>query len=193
METQQEMVGIKAILENEGSLFGISAAQHSLWKGAQYSCQDGKLTFAKLNEAIGNAVNTGGLEGDVCVFVNPRSWATLLTDEAALRRHVGSDMAGGEVKKGADKIKYYAQNGVVEIVPSTTVKENEAYVLRLEDWYRFGSADLSFKVPGSGDSDNLIFPLQSQTGYAFRSFASQCVLCCAPAKSILIKDINDEA
>ena len=190
MESDLEAPGIQKILTNSGTLFEISAATYSLWKGTEHDVSNAKFDFDELQDAIAAAVNRGGLDGDVTCFVNPRTWSTLLQDEAGQRRHTGQ-MKGGEVKVGADNIRFYGQAGSVEVVPSTMCKENEAYILNMESWYRFGSADLSFKVPGA--NDDLIFPLQNQTGFAFRSYASQCVFCCMPAKSIYVKNIDDEA
>lgn len=196
MENSLEMPGIHKILENAGSLFGISAATYPLWKASSYAAYSsgttaGKLTFAKIQAAIGVAVNRAGLDTDVVVLCNPRSWTSLMTEQAALRDY-DSSYKSAAYENGSRAIKFYGQAGMVEIKPSRHIKEGFAEVLDLDTWSRFGSADVSFKVPGMNDED-LIMALPNQTGFAFRSYSSQCVLCSAPARNVLITDINDEA
>lgn len=195
-ESSLEMVGMFKILQNTGTLFDISAATYPLWKGTLYNSYQpggttpGRLTFAKLTEAVGQGVNRAGLDSDVMCVVNPRSWTTLLTEQAALRNY-DSSYSSASLEQGSKTIKFYGQAGYVEIKPSRHMKEGYALVLDKDNWSRFGSAEVSFRIPGM--DQELIIPLENQTGYAFRSFGSQCVLCSSPARSILIININDES
>lgn len=194
-ESTLEVAGVFKIMQNTGSLFNISATTYPLWKGTEYNAYStgttaGKLTFAHVTGAVGQAVNRGGLDSDVTVICNPRSWTSLLTEQAALRDHDASYKPAA-FEQGAKAIKFYGQAGYVEIKSSRHMKEGHAMVMAKEDWSRFGSAKVSFKVPGI--DGELIIPLENQTGYAFRSFGSQCVLCSAPARSVLISNINDES
>jgi hypothetical protein len=194
-ENSLEMPGVFKIMQNTGSLFGISAATYPLWKASSYAAYStgttaGKLTFAKVTAAIGVGVNRAGLDTDVTVVVNPRSWTTLLTEQAALRS-IDQSYNPQQAEQGMKSIKFYGQAGLVEIKPSRHMKEGFATVLDLDTWSRFGSAEVSFKVPGM--DMELIVPLENQTGFAFRSYGSKCVLCNCPARNILITDINDEA
>lgn len=185
-----ELQGINSILATVGVLFGIDNTKFSLWKATQYNA-NGKITFQKLQDAVAQAVNRAGLDTDMTVLVNPRSWQTLLVEQAALRMYDSSYKAS-EVENGSGKIVFHSQNGKLEIMPAGRVKENEAYILSKDSLSRFGSAELSFKVPGSGE-DELIKPLENQTGYAFRSYASDCIFCSMPAINVLITGVNDES
>lgn len=195
-ESSLEMIGMFKIMQNTGTLMEISAATYPLWKGTSYNAYQpggttpGRLTFAKVTEAVGQAVNRAGLDSDVLCIVNPRSWTTLLTEQAALRSYDQS-YSPASVEQGSKSIKFYGQAGYVEIKPSRHMKEGHALILDKDNWSRFGSAEVSFKIPGM--DQELIVPLENQTGYAFRSFGSQCVLCSAPARSVLISNINDES
>ncbi len=81
-----EMMGIESILTASGTLFGINTAQYPLFKGNVVDFGQKKATLARFSEAIADAVNGGGLEGDVVVYLNPRSWNTMATTEAGLRQ-----------------------------------------------------------------------------------------------------------
>ena len=77
-----EMAGLKKIITNTGSLFGISAAQYDLWKGNSVQTT-GQLTMSKVLSAVSRAVQRG-LDTDATVMVNPSTWADLASNLAAL-------------------------------------------------------------------------------------------------------------
>lgn len=185
-----DMTGINNIMSSAASLFGISTSEYSLWKGNVVPLGDKKFTLERLQSGIADAVNVGGLEGDLDCYVNPRTWATLVTTESGLREY-DSSYKGEKATNGFKAIEFYAQNGMVKIKAHRYVKEGEAYCLHLPDWSRSGSAEVSFTVPGI--DKEIIFPLENQAAMAFRSYSDQYVFCHAPARSILFTGINDES
>jgi len=190
MAEAKDMVGIHKILANTGSLFGISTSAYSLWKGSRSTLASTKLTLGRIQDVIANAVNRGGLDGDVVAYVNPRTWATMVTTEAGARRYDGSYKTS-EFDNGAEAITFYHQTGKSIIKSHRFVKEGQSFLLHQADWSRSGSAEVSFTVPGI--DKEIIFPLENQAAMAFRSYADQYIFCNAPAKSILVDGINDEA
>jgi hypothetical protein len=191
MTTSSDMIGIVNILTNTGSLFGIQTGSYDLWKGNVYDCNNGKLTLDILQKAAALAVNRGGLDGDLVVYMNPRSWARLSSSEAALRMYDES-YSPGEAESGFETLKFHTQTGTLFVKAHRFIQEGLAIALHLDDWSRSGSAEISFKVPGMNDGE-LMFPLQNQNGYAFRSYSDQYIFCHGPAKSILFTGIDDEA
>lgn len=185
-----DMIGVNSILSNTGSLFGISTSNYSLWKGNQVALGNVKFTLERLQTGIANAVNVGGLDGDLNCYVNPRTWATLVTTESGLRKYDDSYKAS-MAENGFQAIEFYAQNGKVRVNAHRHVKEGEAYCLHLPDWSRSGSAEVSFTVPGI--DKEIIFPLENQAAMAFRSYSDQYMFCHGPARSILFTGINDES
>jgi len=191
MELNQESIGVKSILTNSSTLFGISTSAYSLWKGNNVALSSVKFTFDRLNTGVSAAVNRGGLESDLYVYVNPRTWGTLINTEAG-RRQYDDSYTPGEVKNGFEAIVFHSQNGKCIIQSHRMVKEGDAFGLSLQDWSRSGSAEIGFTVPASG-SGEVIFPLENQAAYAFRSYSDQYLFCHAPAKSIVFTGINVEA
>jgi len=184
-----ECVGIQKILTTRGTLFNINNLRYELFQGNHYPVT-GKLTLPKVNLAVAIAVNQGMLEEDVDLYVNPRSWATMGGDEAALRAY-DSSYDKSKAEAGFTDLVYYSQNGKLTVKAHRMVKEGDAFALCLPYWTRSGSAQQSFKVPGS--NVDLIFPLENQAGYAFRSFSDQYVFTAGPCKSIYFSGINDES
>lgn len=190
-ESSKDMVGIQKILStSSGNLFNISTTSYSLWKAVNYSVS-GLLTLSKVQLAVAQAVNRGGLAGDLKCYVNPRTWAKMVATEAGLRVYDKSyEKAAAE--NGFESITFYTQAGKIEFVPHRCVKEGDGFALFLPSWSRSGSAEVSFSVPGA-PSDQLIFPLENQSGYAFRSYSDQYIFCNQPALNIYFSGINDEA
>ncbi len=138
-------------------------------------------------------MNGGGLEGDVDVYVNPRTWSTLSNTEAGLRAYDKS-YDPSKAQNGFTDIEYFTQTGKLTIKSHRKVKEGDAFVLLLETWKRSGSAQVGFRVPGMNVGEGeLIRPLENQAGYQFKSYADEYVFCWAPAKNIYIKGIDDTA
>ena len=180
-----EFAGLHKILTNTGSLFGISAATYNLWKGNEFSAGSAALSFQKLQDAIARAVEKG-LDGDVYVLVNPKTWADLLNDQASLRRY-DSSYKSDSAENGAKQIRFHGQNGLIEIIPSIYVKEGYSYVISMDEMIRVGSSDVTFRRPGRGDE--FFRELENHAGYELRAYTDQALFCFAPGKNVLIKDI----
>lgn len=181
-----EFPGIhKIITQQSGTLFNINVADYNLWKGNEYSAGSAALSFTKMNLAAARAVEKG-LDGKLLAIVNPRGWANMLSDQAALRQYDQS-YSSVQLEQGSRAIKFFSQNGEIEIEPSIYVKEGYAYLLSLEDWYRVGSTDMTFKRPGQGDE--FFRDLENSAAYELRLYSDQAVFCCAPGRNTIIKDI----
>lgn len=190
MQSANDYIGINKIMTTSGTLFGVDNSLYSLWQGNSIPCSSQKFTMGLLQTGVAQAVNKGGLEGDLRVYVNPRTWATLTTTEAGLRVYDKS-YSKSEADNGFESVTFYTQAGKAEVMPHRCVKEGEAYALHLPTWSRSGSAEVSFSIPGM--NQEVIFPLQNQAGYAFRSYSDQYVFCHQPALNMVFTGINDEA
>jgi hypothetical protein len=182
------MAGVHKILTNTGSLFGISAATYTLWKASTYAAGSAALTQAKIGAAIAQAV-AKGLDEELLLLVNPKTWNNLLTDQAALARHTGKDIKGG-VSNGAQAIELFSQNGKVTIEPSIYVKEGMAFGLCVDNWQRIGASDVTFNTPGAA-SGEVFFHLPTKAGFEVRAYTNQAVFCEAPGKNFIITGITN--
>lgn len=188
-----ENPGIQYILSRSGSLFGINNSTYPLFKGSTYAVGAAKFSLAKLQAGIAVAVGGAGLEGDLLVLVNPRTWANLGTTEAGLRVYDNS-YSPEQAKNGFKALEYYSQNGKCTIVSHRCVKEGDAFALKTETWKRSGSAQIGFKVPGmEGQAGQLIRELENQAGYKFQSYTDEYMFCYQPGHNIYFSGINDEA
>jgi len=181
-----EFPGVHYILNPSSAvLFNINTSDFQLFKGNTYSASSGALSFNKLNLAAARAIEKG-LDGKLLALVNPRAWANMLSDQAALRKYDGS-YSRQRMENGAEKLVFHSQNGELEIEPSIYVKEGYAYLLSIDDFMRVGSTDMTFRRPGQGEE--FFRDLENSAAYELRLYTDQALFCQAPGRSVLITDI----
>lgn len=180
----KEFVGIhKMLTEKVNPIFGIPTDQYSLWSG-NVSDAAGALTFAKISKAIAASVSKG-LEGKLTLFINPKAWSDLLTEQTAQRTFHEGGMS--EYSNGAESIKFHSQNGLIEIVASTFVKEGYAYGLDLAVFSRIGSSDVSFEVPGK--PGQYVERLESANAIQLLTYSDVALFCEALGVNIVLTGI----
>lgn len=186
----KEFAGVhKIITTSTGTLFGISVTDYNLFKGNSYSASSAALSFSKLNKAATRGVEKGQ-QGKLVAMVNPRGWADMLNDQAALRKY-DSSYSKKKMDNGAEALEFSSQNGLIEIHSSTFVKEGYAYLLSMDEFMRVGSSDVTFKRPGRGDEFFLDRP--DSMAYELRLFTDQALFCSAPGRNTLITAIVNAA
>lgn len=184
-----EFAGLHKILSNSGVLFGIDASQYGLWKGNSYSAGSASLSLAKIERALSLPV-AKGLQDDVVVYMNPRTWDDMLVEQTALRKF-DSSYDPKTMESGAKALKFHGQNGIISIESSIYVKEGYAYVICLKDFEKVGSSDISFERPGM--EGKFFRDLDSAHGYELRCFADVALLCKAPGRQVIITAIVNTA
>jgi hypothetical protein len=180
-----EMVGIDGIITNTSTLFGIDASVYSLWKGNVISAGTAALTMDKVINGISIAQGFG-LNEKVCLYVNPKTWNNLNGELAGNRRYDGSYQRKGE--NGFMNIEYYSQNGGIEVVSHSYIKEGEAFCIPKSKWKRLGAQDISFNTPGRG-KEEIFRQLNDNAGYEYRTYSNQAIFCSHPARNIKFTDI----
>jgi hypothetical protein len=183
-----EFIGVdKMLTETSGDIFGVSTATHSLWRGNTFAV-GGALSFTKISQGIALAV-AKGVSGTLSLFINPSTWSDLLTEQTAQRIFVEGGMI--EYSNGAKNIKFYSQNGDVEIISSAFVKEGDAFALDINSFLRIGSKDLSFEHPVK--KGQFIEPLESSSGYQLIAYCDSSLFCTALGRNIKFTGIVNSA
>lgn len=183
------MVGMKKILTNTSVLFGIDAARQPLWKGNVIDLQGKRFNLKAVFTGVSNAVNAGGLTEPMDILVNPRTFGQIANDESSFRKY-DSSYKSADAVNGFEAIEYYAANGVNRILASPNVKEGDVFGIVKQHWRFSGSQLPAFKI--NGLDQQVIWPLQNQAGFGFRSYADCYLMCRMPARQILWKNANDE-
>lgn len=180
-----DMAGLKKIITNTGSLFGISAADYSMWKGTSYSAGSAALTHSKLQEALSKAANKGLME-EVCVLVSPKTWASLCADQAALRMF-DSSYSASKGENGFESLKFHSNNGPCEVVSHPMVKDGDGFILPLDSAVRIGSVDLTFALGGRGDE--FFQYVANKNAFELQCMSDQAVFLERPAHAVYVSGI----
>lgn len=179
-----EMTGLYKIINNATDLFGIAGATYEQWQGNTYSAASAQLTFQKVQDAVAD-LNGRGLEEDVTVLVNPKTYAKLNSELAGARLLDSSyDKKKGE--NGVEAITFYGANGAIEIVAHPYMKESFAMIMPMNHVYRIGSTEPTFQpVPGT----DMVFHQSTTAGVEVRVYTDQAVFCDAPSYCSLVTGI----
>lgn len=179
--------GLDAILSNTGDLFGINAADYSLWRSNVYDAVAGPLDIGKLQNAISRA-NVRGLMEDVTVLTSQYSWTDLLNTLGSARRY-NDKLPTKEFESGSNSIKFYSTNGVMEIVPHPMVKAGDTFIVPMNRCMRIGSTDITFRLPDAGP-DRFVRQLTDQAGFEIRNYFDQGLIITHPARCVKITNIT---
>lgn len=179
-----ELEGLKKIMSNTGTLFGIDAAKYGMWAGNTFPV-GGKLTFSKILAAVELAGNKG-LEEDVDLFINPGAFAGVLADIEAARVY-DSSYSNKRIEAGAKELVAHTHTGHIRIIPSPYVKEGDAFMIVLKDFLRVGSTDVTFKRPGS--SESFFKDMEKAAGVELRCYTDQTLFCERPSRQVLLTGI----
>ncbi len=185
-----EMAGMKKIMTNTGSLFGISASTYDLWRGNIVTIT-GQLTMAKVLSAVSKPVGRGGLDEDVVLLVNPLTWADLAANLAALRRFDGS-YSKSKSENGSKELEYYSQNGSIKIVSYNIVKEGDFFIFPVAKVLRIGARELSLNDP-TRPAEEIFFTIPGKAGVGLRAYTNQAIFIEAPAMTVYGSGITNSA
>ena len=182
----KEMTGLHGILANTGSLFNISASSYSLWASTVSSAGSAAATFNKVKAAVALAV-AKGLDEDVVLLLNPKTWDNILSDLSALRRFVEKQGKGTSYEIGSENIVFYAQNGKIELVSHPMVWEGYAYGITPDSWKQLGASPFTFETPGYGGQ--IFTQLAENAGFEVRSYSHSAIFCEMPGRQFYINNI----
>ena len=187
----KEMVGLTAIQQNTGNLFGIDASTTGLWKANQFPA-NGNLTADKLNDAVAQAVNVGALDENVTCMVNPYTWSKLMNTALTVQRRIDDSYSPKIIANGTRELEFVSQNGTMEIVAHPYVHQGVAHILPFNQLVRVGSSELkllSNSGRGSNNVGDLLWPITDTVNYQIKSWTNQAVMIKEPAKTVLITGI----
>jgi hypothetical protein len=190
--TKNEFIGVHAISEEAVNLFGIANANEPLFQGSIVDvgtlATPVVLSQAKIEEGISSMVEKGLMEEEVCVYVNPKQWDDLLSEQDA-KRVLDSSYSSSKHQSGARQIEFFGQNGTIVIKASTFVKQGYAYIISEKDLKRIGSTEVTFKRP---DGEEFFKLLEGKHGVEMRCMTDQALFTSRPSSICQLRYIKAE-
>lgn len=173
--TWNEMIGLKKILSNTGSQFGIDASTATVWRGNTYA-SSGVPSTALFQKAAVKPANRGCMSKLLAV-VPTKAWSEMNIDEAALVRRTQGEADG---VSGLDGLRLRAANGELEILPSPFIKEGDYFLLPMDEMVRGGALDVSFSL----DGERFFQWVPGYSGYELQAMCDQFIFCNKPSHGL---------
>lgn len=189
-----EMVGLHNILANQGTLFGINGANYSVWQGNVYGVGGVAFSYAAVLAGLNQAVSKG-LDGDIELLVSFNTFQSMNADISMLKdntsaigaRIIDSSYNSKMQEIGTRAIRFFYQNGVVDVIASGYVKQGYAYAFKREDYSRIGSRDLSFEIPGR--PGEFVLDVQDYAMVEWRCYTDQSLFTTNPSHGVIFTGI----
>ncbi|MEK9722399.1 MAG: hypothetical protein VW405_02790 [Rhodospirillaceae bacterium] len=178
--------GVKAILQNTGSLFGINAGTYPFWQAETYSAGSASLTIQMLQN-IGARLSRNGLDKGGKVFVAPETFADLVTELQDHDRYVNP--SGDAKQSGLYTMTIKSACGPLEVICYKWQQQGFAWVIGNGTGKRVGSTDLTFSLPGTNNRFHV--ELESTAGVQFRIFTNQAPILTVPYHCAIITNIQN--
>lgn len=181
------MSGIRQILTNTGSLFGIDASTASVWQANTLNCGSTQLTFGKVQQGVGLA-NSRGLAKDVVLLVSQATYANF-NDEQSGARYYDTSYNDKEAKNGSRTVKYIGANGIIEVVAHPLVRQGEAYLFPVEETEVIGATDgVVMNLPGM-NVDNFLVQVSNSDAFEVRNYVQQALLLRTPSWGTIFTNV----
>jgi hypothetical protein len=142
--------GLMALVKTtSGTLFNLANVDNYDTFQAQQLTITGNLSFSNLMQLDMATVNYG-MNVDKSVFVAPRVWAEIATDQAALRRE-DSSYSKTKATRGSKAVEFESGSGAtLELIAHPYMRENEAGMFAFDEIRLVGSTLPTFGLPGIG-------------------------------------------
>lgn len=195
--TYTEFMGLDAITTEATTLFGISAATYSLFRGNSASAS-GPLTATNILNALLDSIGKG-LNEDVVLICSNKAFQGLVNPLIDPKASAGSTnvqvgatklnrSAGSVLEVGSSSAKILGSQGMIEVVPHLYCKDGEAFAFPKSALKRVGATDVTFNLPGRGDEFFLHVP--DAAGFELRAYSNQALFTPTPAKLTKITAIS---
>lgn len=178
--------GVKGILQNTGTLFGISAATYPFWQALTYSAGSAALTIQKIQD-MGARLSRNGLEKGGKLYVAPETFADLVTE---LQDHDRYQNPTGDTKQtGFYTLTVKSACGPIEVVCYKCQQQGFAWFIGNGVGARVGAFDLTFSLPGTNDKFHV--ELETAAGVQYRIMTNQAPLLKIPYHCAIITNIQN--
>ena len=178
----------KIISTQVGEQFAIKREEFDLWRSNVTDAANEDLSVDLILATAADCVGRG-LSGDVKLYVNHKTYEKLNAATDTDKRRVDSSYSKDKIYRGTKKLCFVYQRGLIEVTPSTFVKENDAFMLSPKICKRIGATDVTFNTPGN-EKDQIFHRMEKNAGYAVRCYTHQALFIEYPAHCAKIANIK---
>lgn len=181
-----EFAGIGVIGQNTGTLFNISAATYSMWRGNIRSGV-GNIRLAELVRYMAPLINAGAQGKKIRAVVPTELFTQFANDESTLRRYAA---ASPTAETGfSDLLLYLPHRSTLEILGHGLQKDGLVMAYVPDELKRVGSQDLSFVERGS-DKNKLILEVAAQPTSEVRLYGQFAPFVTTPRHCLYVSGVT---
>jgi len=162
-------IGLLAIAQNAGTLFGIAAATYPLWAGNYYDVGTSALTLGKILQAAAKAGEKGCVGKKLVCYVPVSAFQSLVSDESALVQYGANK--GKNAENGFETLTFLGATGSIEVACHLFMPNGKAVIWCPEYTYILGSQEATNQIDKSGD---MIFDLEASMAKEMRMYSDTC-------------------
>lgn len=180
-------IGLLAIANNTGTLFGVAAGTYPLWAGNTHDLGTSAITLGKILAGAAKAGEKGAVGVKLVCYVPVSAFQSLVADESALRTYSAEKAA----KNGFETITFLGATGPIEVVPHLFMPDGVALMWPEEYTYIIGSTEATTRLNKDGD---ILFDLEGYAAKEMRMFSDTCgVFCERPGYCVVMtRSDNDK-
>lgn len=183
-------VGYQAILQNTGSLFGISAALYPPWAAVSFSAGSAALTSVKIQQ-FASRLSNNGLSNGGSLLVSSATFAGLVDELDDRDRWTNNSNTSGMKRTGTAAIEVMTPAGLIKVQIHRLMKQGVAMFVPVEKVKRVGATDLTFALPGTNQW--FYQELPGNAGAQLRIYSNQAIVIECPYHAGIITNIVNEA
>lgn len=182
-----EFVGLGLMAQNQGTLFGVSAAAYNMWKGNLVTSAP-NLRLSGLIRYLKTPINFGAQGKTIRAVVPTELFAQFANDESTLRRYAS---VTGSAENGFDSIKMYLpMQGQLEILGHALQKDGVVTCYTVDEVKRIGAQDVDFVKRGKGGSGDLVMEVADRPQSELRIFAKFAPVCSTPRHMLALRGVT---
>ena len=179
----KQCYGVQALLENTGTLFGISATTYPVWRALSYAVS-GSLSIGAILHVAARLSDTGA-GGGADLFVSSKAFAQVVETQQEYARYVEP---ASEKDAGADSVSVRTAIGRVRIRSHKYMKQSLGFLITKNNGIRVGACEMSPSLPGSKE-----WFWQELNGYAgaqMQTYSNQAPLLQRPSHCAILTGIT---
>jgi hypothetical protein len=190
-------VGLEAIYNNTGTLFGIDASTVAPWRANVFSAGNAALTRAKIMSYCA-IISINGTKNGGSLFVSAPTFAALAEEFNSVMTPSASGIAsvttydGNNNKRskeiGSSELAYVTAAGVVKVVVYQYMKQGEAFFIANDNFRRVGSTDLTMRPIGGG-AEAFFLQAPNNAGAEIRIYSNQAPVFEMPYRNFLVNSV----
>jgi len=187
-----EPLGIKRILTETTTLFGVDIATNPSYQGTRVNVA-GPLTFDAWYASL-IKVGNFNFDGDCIGLMNPLGFGDMVRQIEGARTFGGNQFNSTLMKRGLQMLQIIGPKGMVELYGHPKMKEGDACILKLDTWESPGVCGVELLKSGlEAQGIGPLWQIPSSNSMEIKTYSQKSTFCGDPQSNLMITGIVNSA